>query len=173
MLRCCWSNIQKLWVFYLARAICWFYNQKRITLCRTYKHQSSISRKIKHLLHQSITRFSTKQHQCHQVIFAGTYPLYYYTAKPHSWATLSVYKQDVLHHSSLYAVNVTCIGEISHCCLQRASLSNYLSKNRSNNSHCKMILKSSYKISVHLYLHLHVTFKIITLCVLLERFLDK
>jgi len=163
------------WYLHLlfVRSSCWFYNQKRITLCGMYKFQSSISCKIKHSLHRIITRFSTKQHQCHQVIFAGTYPFYNYTVKPHSWATVSVYKQDVLHHSSLYAVNVSCIGEISHCCLQRASLSNNLFKNWSNNSQCKMTSKSSYKISRHLYLYLYVTLKIITLCVLLEQFLDK
>ena len=116
--------------------------KKRITLCGMYKFQSSISRMIKHSLHRTITRFSTKQHQCHQVIFVGTFPFYYYTAKPHSWATISVYKQDVLHHSSLYAVSETRTGTISHGCLQSASLSNYLSKNWSNNSHRKMIFKN-------------------------------
>jgi hypothetical protein len=40
----------------------------------------------------------------------------------------------------------TVCWHISHCCLHRANLSSYFSKNCSNYTHCTMILKSSYKI---------------------------
>jgi len=37
--------------------------------------------------------------------------------------------------------------EISHCCLHRASLLSYFSKNCSNNTHYVMILKGTYRIN--------------------------